>query len=162
MSQLEPQKWGFIFYTMRRARRIQYTDYTSREQDTRWLACAHRRIKVEDITNNRRLWTSEDKQYIKDNVTDKHSLLAIATHLKRTVIAVEGMVNKLKLKLTERKEKPNKWLEATIIRMQELIKLCETTDNLYIKEKAKKELYTLSFKRSSWGGYKMPYKYRNY
>ena len=97
-----------------------------------------------------------------DNFIDKQSYIDIATHLKRTVIAVEGMASKLKLKLTERKEKPNKWLEATLIRMQELIKVCETADNLYIKDKAKEELYTLSFKRSSWGVHKMPYKYRKY
>lgn len=121
-----------------------------------------RNVTILNIHNRYVKWTDEEKQYIIDNFIDKQSYIDIATHLKRTVIAVEGMVNKLKLKLTERKEKPNKWLEATLIRMQELIKLCETTDNLYIKEKAKKELYTLSFKRSGWGGHKMPYKYRNY
>lgn len=119
-----------------------------------------RNVTILNIHNRYVKWTDEEKQYIIDNFIDKQSYIDIATHLKRTVIAVEGMASKLKLKLTERKEKPNKWLEATLIRMQELIKLCETTDNLYIKDKAKKELYTLSFKRSSWGGHKMPYKYR--
>lgn len=119
-----------------------------------------RNVTILNIHNRYVKWTDEEKQYIIDNFIDKQSYIDIATHLKRTVIAVEGMASNLKLKLTERKEKPNKWLEATLIKMQELIKLCETTDNLYIKDKAKKELYTLSFKRNSWGGKKMPYKYR--
>ena len=121
-----------------------------------------RNVTILNIHNRYVKWTDEEKQSIIDNFTDKQSYIDIAIHLKRTVIAVEGMVSKLKLKLTERKEKPNKWLEATLIRMQELIKVCETADNLYIKDKAKEELYTLSFKRSSWGVHKMPYKYRKY
>ena len=67
------------------------------------------------------------------------------------------MKSRLKLKSPRKIKKENTWLANTLTRMQELIKICEATDSIYVKEKAKQELYTLSFKRNCWGGTKLKY-----
>jgi hypothetical protein len=117
----------------------------------------YRKLVVVNKANLRKRWQQWEKDYIINNFVDKNSYLAIATHLKRTVIAVEGMKSRLKLKSARKIKKENTWLANTLIRMRELIKICETTDSAYVKEKAKQELYTLSFKRNCWGGTKLKY-----
>jgi len=123
------------------------------ERNSLWLARQHRRVKVPNTVHQRTSWTDEDKQFLRDNYVDKHSLLSIATHLKRTVISVEVMMYKLRIRKREAKKprtpKLRDWMIARLARMQELLNFCTyvsrvAPDKIYLIETAKKELKQLS------------------
>ena len=137
---------------MRKDKRIE-DRYTLREEDSRWLAYEYRRVKIDNTVNNRRSWTEEDKQYLRDNFVGKDSYKPIATHLKRTVISIEVMVYRLRL-LTREPKKPyvpklHPYMITNIARMKELISFIQYTSRVapekrYLIETAKQELRKLS------------------
>lgn len=130
------------------------TLYTNRREDSRWLAVQFRKTKVNNVLP-RKPWTDIDKQYIKDNYTDKESMIRIANYLKRTVIAVEAQVYRLKLTYSRQTLKKSympkqaPWITNRMNRMQELISFLQyvtrvAPERTYLIETAKTELKNLS------------------
>ena len=132
----------------------EYNLFSSGGKDSRCLARQFRKAQVSNTAYHRRLWSGDDKQFFVDNYIDKHSLHFIATHLKRTVIAVEVKVYQLKLlqPKTDKNTTPKDpiWMQINLARMKELINFCQYVSRVlphnmeYLLQTANIELRRLS------------------